>query len=180
MIGSGSDAEALRREAARRDLRNVTFLPLQETGAMCDVLGSGDIHLVIQKKNAADLVMPSKLTNILAAGRPALVTAEEGTELHSVVKGNVVGMVVPPENAIALLNGIRTLADDDALRMRLGASARSYAVANLSRETILQRFECQLGSLVGAPPQSPETAATPLVVGEPVALDNSPAATAPL
>lgn len=69
MIGSGSDAEQLRAEAEARGLQNMSFLPLQPLEQLNQVLGSADIHLVIQKAHTADLVMPSKLTNILAAAR---------------------------------------------------------------------------------------------------------------
>jgi len=36
------------------------------------LLASADGHLVIQKRGAADAVLPSKLTNILAVGGNAL------------------------------------------------------------------------------------------------------------
>jgi len=39
------------------------------------LLASADGHLVIQKRGAADAVLPSKLTNILAAGGNAVITA---------------------------------------------------------------------------------------------------------
>lgn len=41
----------------------------------------GDCHLVVQKRGAADAVLPSKLTNILAVGGNAVITAEAHTEL---------------------------------------------------------------------------------------------------
>jgi len=43
--------------------------------------------------------MPSKLTNILAAGRCCVATAEPGTALYEVVHGHELGAVVPPTMA---------------------------------------------------------------------------------
>ncbi|NMG17759.1 hypothetical protein [Aromatoleum bremense] len=46
------------------------------------LLASADCHhLVIQKRGAADAVLPSKLTNILAAGGNAVITTDADTTL---------------------------------------------------------------------------------------------------
>jgi len=62
-------------------LANIIFLPLQPLERLPAMLSAADTHLVIQKTGAADLVMPSKLTNILAVGGVAVATAEAGSEL---------------------------------------------------------------------------------------------------
>ncbi len=46
----------------------------------------GDCHLVVQKHGAADAVLPSKLTNILAVGGNAVITAEAHTELGAALR----------------------------------------------------------------------------------------------
>lgn len=148
MIGSGSDAQELRLDAERRQLRNMKFLPLQDVQRLNEVLGSADIHLVIQKADAADLVMPSKLTNILAAGRPAIATADAGTELWEVTAGQGTGLAIPPENLSALVDALRHLADEPILRAQLGAEARAYALRNIEQGAILERFERDLQQLV--------------------------------
>lgn len=147
MIGSGSDAQELRLEAQGRGLSNMRFLPLQELQRLNQVLGSADIHLVVQKADAADLVMPSKLTNILAAGRPAIVTAAEGTELWDVTAGQGTGLAVPPEDILAFVNALLTLAGDSALRAQLGSTARLYAEQNIEQDAVLGRLQHILMSL---------------------------------
>lgn len=57
------------------------FFPLQSYDALPALLKMGDCHLVVQKRGAADAVLPSKLTNILAVGGNAVITAEAHTEL---------------------------------------------------------------------------------------------------
>lgn len=161
MIGSGSDADELREDAARRGLANVRFLPLQPLEALGEVLGAADIHLVIQKAGAADLVMPSKLTNILAAGRPAIATTEPGTALWDAVAGQQTGVAVAPESAAALLDALRSLADDPERCARLGLNARAYAERHLSQDAILQRLDEVLHQLTGKPFPSRESAGAP-------------------
>ena len=126
------------------------FLPVQPLEKLPEMLASGDIHLVAQRREAADLVMPSKLTNILAAGRPCVATTEPGTALADVVQGHETGLVVPPENPVALAEAITVLAADAALRTRFGSNARAYAEKHLDRDVILSRFEQQLNDLVSA------------------------------
>jgi colanic acid biosynthesis glycosyl transferase WcaI len=113
------------------------------------MLAAGDVHLIVQRREAADLVMPSKLTNVLAAGRASVATAEPGTALHDVLVGSGCGIVVPPGDADGLARGIELLADDTGMRERLGREARRYAEARLARDEILSRFEARLRELPG-------------------------------
>jgi colanic acid biosynthesis glycosyl transferase WcaI len=126
-------------------LSNVRFLSLQPTERLNDLLGLADIHLLPQREDAADLVMPSKLTGILASGRPVIATAARGTELAQVVGGKApCGEIVPPENAAALAAAIQGLLADPARRAAMGTTGRAYAVRELDRDNVLRRFELDL------------------------------------
>jgi colanic acid biosynthesis glycosyl transferase WcaI len=127
-------------------LPNVRFIDLQPAGRLPDLLATADIHLLPQRADAADLVMPSKLTGMLASARAVLATAHPGTELANVVQ--TCGLVVPPENPAALAQALHTLAGDPVLREQLGAAGYTYALAHLDREAVLQRFEGDLVALV--------------------------------
>ncbi len=70
------------------NLDNVIFKPLQPYDLLPALLNLADCHLVVQKKGAADAVLPSKLTNILAVGGNSVITAEENTELGQLCKNN--------------------------------------------------------------------------------------------
>ena len=129
-------------------LRNVHFLDLQPAEKLGALLATADIHLLPQRADAADLVMPSKLTGMLASGRPVIATAHAGTALAQVVAG--CGLVVPPENPEALANAITTLAANPIQRESLGRAARSYAENKLSGDAILGAFEKELIKLCAA------------------------------
>lgn len=134
-------------EAACAGLGNVRLLPLQPAGRLGDLLAMADIHLLPQRADAADLVMPSKLTGMLASGRPVVATAHPGTGVAEVVKH--CGCVVPPESADELAVAIVRLAQDADLRMACGRAARKYAEEHLDREVVLQRYESELLALCG-------------------------------
>jgi colanic acid biosynthesis glycosyl transferase WcaI len=127
-------------------LAKVTFLPLQPVEKLNYLLNLADIHLLPQKANAADLVMPSKLTGILASGKPVIATANPGTEIAQTVKNH--GVVVPPDNAAAFSQALLRLANHPDERTKLGQNGRIFSKEYLSKEKILSQFERNLFALV--------------------------------
>jgi colanic acid biosynthesis glycosyl transferase WcaI len=123
-------------------LANAQWIPLQPFVRLNDLLNLADIHLLPQKADAADLVMPSKLTGMLASGRPVVATSRPGTQLAEVVRGR--GIAVEPGDAAAFAGAIEQLANDAALREKLGKNAREYALSELQKESILSRLEQEL------------------------------------
>jgi colanic acid biosynthesis glycosyl transferase WcaI len=130
-----------------RGAANVTMLPLQPFDRLNDLLNTADIHLLPQRPDAADLVMPSKLTGMLASGRPVIATAAQGTQV-AIALGSC-GITVPPLDKPALFAAVRMLADTPAMRRALGVAARAHAVEHLGRERVLERFEAELQGAIG-------------------------------
>jgi len=133
---------------------NVTMLPLQPASRLNDLLNVADIHLLPQRRGAADLVMPSKLNGILASGRPVVAMADEGTQVAHVVAG--CGLVVPAEDPAALCAATARLVESAELRAALGLAAREYAVKFLSKERVLRRFELDMLALLTPPEKTEE------------------------
>jgi colanic acid biosynthesis glycosyl transferase WcaI len=129
-------------------LPNVRFIGLQSVERLPDLLATAQIHLLPQRADAADLVMPSKLTGMLASALPVVVSAQPGTELANVAQH--CGLVVPPEDPVAFAKAVQALAADPALRERLGVAGFAYAKANLDREVVLGRFEAELLGLTNS------------------------------
>jgi colanic acid biosynthesis glycosyl transferase WcaI len=127
-------------------LPNVDWMPMQPLDRLNDLLNLADIHLLPQKADAADLVMPSKLTGMLASGRPVVAAARPGTQLAEAVEGR--GIAVDPGDAAEFSHAIEHLATDFRLRERLGKNAREYALSELEKERVLSRFEQDLCSLI--------------------------------
>ena len=122
-----------------KNLRNIILLPLQPADRLNDLLNLAGIHLLPQRADAADLVLPSKLTGMFASGRPVVATAHPGTQLAMAVEGR--GLVTPPADANRFASAVLRLAEDAELRERLGRQAREYAVKYLGPDTILAEFE---------------------------------------
>ena len=137
IVGQGGGKARLEKMARERGLSNVIFHPLQSYDALPALLKLADCHLVIQKRGAADAVLPSKLTNILAVGGNAVITAERHTELGQLCDTCPgIAVCVEPESVDALIDGI-----GQALLMpKSNTVAREYAERTLEKENVLSQF----------------------------------------
>ena len=141
ICGEGPNRAELERLAA--GLSNVGLHDLQPAERMGAVLTMADLHLLPQIAGAADLVLPSKLTNMLASGRPVIATCDPGTGLFSEVDG--CGLVTPPGDAAALAVAISALADDPSRRAELGQAATLRAAQRWSKAAIIAEALEKLG-----------------------------------
>lgn len=148
MAGTGAAYERLRAQAA--DIHNIRWLPLQPAERLNDFLNLADIHLLPQKADAADRVMPSKLTGMVASGRPVIATVVPQTQVATVLAH--AGLIVPPDDVEAFVAAIEQLAADPALRRRLGTAGRQYATDVLEHDKVLAGFEQELELTVNKPP----------------------------
>ena len=137
IVGQGGGKARLEKMVGERGLTNVKFFPLQSYEALPALLKMGDCHLVVQKRGAADAVLPSKLTNILAVGGNAVITAEAETELGQLCDSYPgIAVCVEPESVPALVTGI-----EQALAMpKVNTVAREYAERTLEKENVLSQF----------------------------------------
>lgn len=147
LVGTGAHVKELKIYAKQLKLENVLFLPLQEWNDVPQMLAMADVHLVIQKKGAADAVLPSKLTNILAAGGQAIVTAENDTELGRLASTHPgIYNLIEPESLEGLIDGLKRMLLKD-LRLGVNTIAREYAERNLDKNAIITRFLSDIKSL---------------------------------
>lgn len=144
--GNGPVRDAI--HAVCGPMKNCRFSDLRPIEELNELLNLADIHVLPQRHDAADLVMPSKLTGMFASERPVIAMAQPGTELYEVVAPR--GVVVTPGDAQALAAAIASLADDAPARARLGRAGRAYAQGVLSRDAVLGELELALHSRVPA------------------------------
>ncbi len=142
IIGEGANKKSLMNLVSSKNLSNVKFFPLQLYDRLSSMLAMADLHLVLQKKAAADLVLPSKLMTLLAAGGVAIVTAEDKTTLYDLIKNHNLGILIPPEDTNALVSAIQSNLNQDLSEIQ--KNSRIYAVEKLSIHQILTNFELEL------------------------------------
>lgn len=138
VCGSGPYKDKLEQECMSQGLDNMRFMPLQPDERFNLFLNMADVHLVLQKSGASDLVMPSKLTTILAVGGLALVTADASSSLGALVLDHQMGLLVPPDADEAFCEALALAfySNYEVLRQ----NARRYAEEQLSIDMVLSQY----------------------------------------
>lgn len=147
MVGTGMAQPELLTIADQLKLDNLRFYPLQPYEQLPALMALADIHLVIQKKGAADAVLPSKLITILAVGGNSVITAEADTEL-GLLCNQYPGIAhrIEPEDVNALVDGLTTILTElsaDVAKTH-NVIARRFALENLNKGQVLKRFVDEL------------------------------------
>lgn len=129
LIGDGTEHTALMAQAERLGI-DARFL-----GARTDVapfLARADVVVLPSlHEGCSNAVMEA-----LAAGRPVVATSVGGTP--ELLRER--GVLVPPADAEALADGLQHLLDNRELADELGRQGRAWARANLSVETMADRY----------------------------------------
>jgi glycosyltransferase involved in cell wall biosynthesis len=89
--------------------------------------------------------------------RGTAVIASGWGGVTEIVRDGVSGLLVPPNDPAALAGALARILGDRAMAERMGAEAREFALAELTEDRFLDRFEQIYRGLVGAP-AAPEPA----------------------
>ena len=150
ICGEGPNLARLRDAAT--GLPNLQFRPLQPVERLPELLQLATVHLLPQKADAADLVLPSKLTNMLASGRPVVATAVSGTGLAREIEG--CGIATTPDDAQAFAAAIERLVDDPALWAACAEQASERAQTRWEKTRTIAEVAAAMARLIR--PQGPQ------------------------
>jgi len=142
ICGSGPYLKRLEEIKKELGLNNVTFMPTQPVEKLNHFLNMADLHLILQRADASDLVMPSKLTNILAIGGVPVVTASQSSSLYDLIESKGLGIIAPPDNVQELAKAIGYAIITSNLE--ISANALEYAKQNFSIENIISNFSLHM------------------------------------
>jgi len=146
-IGEGSGkAEAVAR-AEVLGLKNITFRTFVDRSELNTSLNASDVSMVAFKKGMAGISVPSRLYNLMAAGKPILAVVDDDSEVADVIREAELGVTVPPESPQLLAEQILALKHDSARRARMAENSRNEAGAKYSYEAIKQQYRDLFDSL---------------------------------
>jgi glycosyltransferase involved in cell wall biosynthesis len=144
-VGEGAERDRLIESARERDLPNVRFHRAVAKEDVPDVYASSDAMIVCLKPvGFLDKFIPSKIFEIIAAGRP--VVAALGGEAADIVReaGHV---VVPAGDAAAIAREIRALADDSERAVEMTRRGRAYIAEHFDRRKLARQYLAELSDL---------------------------------
>lgn len=145
--GNGGEREALAQLVRAQSLTNIRFADLLPPAAFNVGLSRGKLYLVPQAPAAANCAVPSKVYNIMAAGRCFVATASEGTSLWNLQQASGAFVCVPPDDTAAFVGAVLRLVDDAPLRRALGARAQRFILRHHAKRKVLGDFTRLLDEL---------------------------------
>ncbi|MFF7366653.1 glycosyltransferase family 4 protein [Streptomyces tricolor] len=150
VVNDGPAVPVLRDAAAARGVE-LTLLPFQPYERLPEVLGTGDVLVVLLGPDAGQFSVPSKTLSYLCAGRPVLGLMP-ADNLAARLLRQAGSAVFPPEEPA--LEGaaawVREVLSDPARAERLGKESRALAEREFALEGCASRFEDILYSVSGA------------------------------
>ena len=151
IVGDGGEKESLARRAGELGLGNVVFKPLQSVARLGRLLATADVSVIPQKAGVKDIVLPSKLGNLMASARPIVAGAAPDSELGRIFLDADCGVLVEPGNGRQFAEAILALRTDPERCLRQGRNGRAYMEQHLSSRVVLERFTDTLRSLAAGP-----------------------------
>ncbi|MBG7704990.1 glycosyltransferase family 4 protein [Streptomyces sp. MC1] len=150
VVNDGPAVPVLRDAAAARGVA-LTLLPFQPYERLPEVLGTGDVLVVLLDPEAGQFSVPSKTLSYLCAGRPVLGLMP-ADNLAARLLRQAGSAVFPPEEPA--LDGaatwVREVLSDPARAERLGKESRALAEREFALEGCASRFENILRGVSGA------------------------------
>lgn len=141
-VGEGAAKEALSRRVRELRLDNVTIRPGVPREEVAPILASADICLVpLRDVPLFSAFIPSKMFEYFAARR-AVVGAVRGEPARLLRDGGA--LVVEPENPAALADAIAKLAQNPALRAKMGETGRRYVEEHFDRRQLAAEYRILL------------------------------------
>jgi glycosyltransferase involved in cell wall biosynthesis len=149
LVGDGAEKDGLAVERERRKLSNVTMLPSVPKSEVPDIYAAADTCLVpLRDVPLFDAFVPSKLFEVLAAGKP-VIGAVRG-EARVILERSGGAVLVSPENGAEIADAVARLRADPSLRATLGQRGQAFVREHYDRDALAARYLDVLGSLTNA------------------------------
>lgn len=144
VVSEGPAVDVLREKAAEHGV-SVTLLPFQPYERLSEVLGSGDVLMVLLERDAGAFSVPSKTLSYLCAGRPivGLMPAENAASAMILGVGGCVLPPTPASIAEAAEYVVGVLRDPDRAKA-IGQRSRHFAEQTFALRQIGDKFDALL------------------------------------
>jgi len=127
---------------------NVNFYYPVEYCDLSDLLCSADLHVLFQKTDVLDTVMPSKILAMMASEKPSLITGNKDSEVARIIKKSNGGEFFHTKNIEPLINYVLYLRENKSIAEIQGKSARKFVSASFSKKKVLQKFQDTADELI--------------------------------
>ena len=146
LVGDGPERAPLEAEAKRRGLVNIAFYGSQPKERMPLFVQACDAGAAVLQSNPTfRTVYPNKVFDYMACAKPTLI-AIDGVARELVCGTADAGVFAEPEDADDIARAIERLADDEALRVRLGKNGLAWVHEYATRRALAKQYLCVMQS----------------------------------
>jgi len=144
VVGDGSKKEWLLNEI--KVFNNVSYYPPVPFEELSDLLCSTDVHILFQKPEVLDTVMPSKVLGMMASAKPSLIIGNNKSEVKTIFEASGAGLFFS-EYTPTIVDSLQSFTTDKEKVEEQGKKARDYVVENFSKKKILSNMLNKLKEL---------------------------------
>ena len=138
IVGEGAEKEKVSKKIKEYDfVKQYNLVPYKELPLL---LSSTDLHILFQKNEVVDTVMPSKLLGMMASGRPSIVTGNLKSEVKTIFDEANCGYYMDGASVKLVVDKIVKLKEEAILRKEFGEKGKAYVLENYSKEIVLDKF----------------------------------------
>ncbi len=138
-IGEGPKKQELVNQVRLLDLSNVTLIPEQPRERIPDYLSAADVALVpLRNLEIFHSALPSKMFDAWACQLPVLLSVSG--EARELLEGCAGGLFIPPEDPIALRDGILACKSNPDMINSWGENGRKFTEAHYSRRALAEKL----------------------------------------
>lgn len=142
IVGEGAEKSRVLSKIQKFNfVRHYDLVPYNE---LASLLQSADVHVLFQKSEVIDTVMPSKILGMMASARPSIVKGNLKSEIAQVFNESEGGFYFDGKSIDEIISCIELLKSNKDLCYDVGLNANKYVAEKFSKEKILDKFILEL------------------------------------
>lgn len=145
-IGSGSKINWMQNEVKVKKLDNVILLKQRPRSDQNNFLNACDISIITLLPTLTGIGVPSRIYNVMAAGKPIIGFVPDESELAMVIREEDIGWVISPNDPLRLSMVILEAYSNTDLLKQMGVRSRIVAEGKYSHSFILNCYRKLLSS----------------------------------
>ena len=137
IVGDGSKKDWVVNQVKK--FSNIKYHEPVPYNELSNLLCSADIHVLFQKSDVIDTVMPSKVLGMMASGKPSIIIGNKQSEINAILQESKGGLFFTNYSS-EIIKALDELTQDKQLMIQYGLNARQFVVDNFSKKMILNNF----------------------------------------
>ena len=123
LIGNGNQFDKIKNKIKRKNIPNVTLLPLIDRKKYLSLMSKADIGLVSLSNKMFSHNYPLKMIGYMQLSKPILASVNDNNEIISIIQENNIGFVSIAKDKDSFNNNLSTLLSNESIRKVQGRNA---------------------------------------------------------